>query len=78
MSARNVSVATSSACCVEITTASTRTGRFSASYSTVTWLLPSGRRYASCPDRRTSESLRASLCASEIGVGISSSVSFVA
>ena len=42
-SSRSVSVLTRSLCCVETITASTRTG-LSPSYSTVTWLLPSGRR----------------------------------
>jgi hypothetical protein len=40
--------------------------------------LRSGRRYGSLPDLRTSESLRVSLWASEIGVGINSGVSLVA
>ena len=35
---------TSGLCWVEMTTVSTRTGWFCSSYSTVTWLLPSGRR----------------------------------
>jgi hypothetical protein len=34
----------SAACWLEMTTVSIRTGRCSASYSTVTWVLPSGRR----------------------------------
>ncbi len=38
-----VACSTSALCCVEITTVSTLTG-LSPSYSTVTWLLPSGRR----------------------------------
>ena len=78
MSRRNSSLPTVSACWVEITTASTRTGLPFASYSTVTWLLPSGRRYDICPFLRTSLSRYVSLCANDIGVGISSSVSFVA
>ncbi len=40
--------------------------------------LPSGRRYGSTSDLRTSDSRRAILCASMIGSGISSGVSFVA
>ena len=60
------------------TMASTRTGLWFASYSTVTWLLPSGRRYGMVPFLRTSLSLKASLWASEIGVGINSGVSLVA
>ena len=51
-----------------------RKGRLSL-YSTVTWDLPSGRRYFSVSERRTSASLRASLCANWIGRGINSSVS---
>ena len=45
------------------------------SYSTVTWVLPSGRRYGSWPDLRTSASRRAIRWASAIGSGISSGVS---
>ncbi len=56
MSARSSSLPTVSACCVEMTTASMRTGLPFASYSTVTWLLPSGRRYGSLPFLRTSVS----------------------
>ncbi len=44
MSARSFSVETSSLCCDETTTVSTRMG-VSPSYSTLTWALPSGRRY---------------------------------
>ena len=43
MSSRTVSIGTRLLCWAEMMTASTRTGR-SPSYSTVTWLLPSGRR----------------------------------
>ena len=42
-SSRMVSILTRLLCWAEMITASTRTGR-SPSYSTVTWLLPSGRR----------------------------------
>ena len=42
-SSRIVSVFTRLVCWVEMMTASTRAG-LSPSYSTVTWLLPSGRR----------------------------------
>ena len=49
-----------------------------ASYSTVTWDLPSGRRKGSVPFLRTTESRCVSLCASEIGVGINSAFSFTA
>src|SRR5205809_6237306 len=40
--------------------------RRSSDLSTVTWDLPSGRTKGSVPLRRSSESLRTSLCASEI------------
>ena len=43
-SARSCSMLTLSLCWLEMTTASTRTGLPFSSYSTVTWLLPSGRR----------------------------------
>ena len=45
IASRSSGVGIDSACCVEMTTASTRTGR-SPSYSTVTWLLPSGRSHS--------------------------------
>ncbi len=64
----------SGSCCVEMTTASTRTG-LSPSYSTVTCDLPSGRRYGMSPFLRTAASMRVRLCASTIGSGISSAVS---
>jgi hypothetical protein len=48
------------------TTVSTRTGR-SPSYSMVTWVLPSGRRYGITPLLRTSVSEADSRCASMIG-----------
>ena len=57
-----------------MTTASTRITLPFASYSTVTWDLPSGRRKGSVPFLRTFESRMVSLCASEMGVGINSSV----
>ena len=44
MSARICSRLASAACWVDSTTVSTRTGLPSSPYSTVTWLLPSGRR----------------------------------
>ena len=56
---------------------STRTG-LPREYSTVTWLLPSGSRYPISPLLRASASRRATLCASEIGSGISSGVSLLA
>ncbi len=74
MSSRIVSFVTSGLCWLETTTASTRTGLL-PSYSTVTCDLPSGRRYSRTPSRRAHDRPRASLCASMIGSGISSSVS---
>ncbi len=65
---------TSGACWVEMTTVCTRTG-FCPSYSTVTWLLPSGRSQGISPDRRAAASRCVSRCASAIGSGISSGVS---
>ena len=47
----------------------------SASYSTVTWLLPSGRSQVSSPLLRASVRRRQSWWAMEIGAGISSAVS---
>ena len=41
-----------SACWVETTTVSSRTA-LSPTYSMVTWVLPSGRRYGTAPDLRT-------------------------
>jgi hypothetical protein len=64
----------SGACWLDTTTVSSRTG-VSPSYSIVTWVLPSGRRYGTVPERRTSDSRRASRCAIVIGSGISSVVS---
>ena len=58
----------------QATTVRTRTGT-PCSYSTVTCVLPSGRRYGSWPDLRTSASRRAMRWASAIGSGISSGVS---
>ena len=55
--------------------ASTRTGLSSSSYSMVTWVLPSGRRYGSVPSLRTAVSCSARRCAMVIGSGISSGVS---
>ena len=64
----------SAACWLETTTVSTRTGR-SPSYSMVTWVLPSGRRYGMVPSLRTAASCSASRWASSIGSGISAAVS---
>ena len=64
----------SPACWLDTTTVSRRTA-LSPSYSIVTWVLPSGRRYGIAPDLRTSDSRRASRWANAIGNGISSGVS---
>ena len=66
-----------SSVCVEITTASIRTG-LPSSYSTVTWLLLSGRSHLIVPFLRSSVIRLMSRCASAIGIGISSDVSFEA
>ncbi len=70
-----VSSSTSSECCEDSTTVSTRTGRLSASYSMVTCVFPSGRRYGSVPSLRTAVSCSARRWAITIGSGISTSVS---
>jgi hypothetical protein len=75
MSLSRVSSSVSSVCWVDSTTVSTRTGRLSASYSIVTWVLPSGRRYGSVPSLRACESLSARRCAITMGSGMSTSVS---
>ncbi len=64
----------SGACWLETTTVSSRAGR-SPSYSMVTWVLPSGRRYGTVPSLRTSVRRWESRCAKAIGSGISSGVS---
>jgi hypothetical protein len=71
-------MSTSGSCWALTNTVWTRAGRPSSSYSTVTWLLPSGRRNGSEPSRRASASRRAVAWASWIGIGISSGVSSVA
>ena len=58
----------------EITTASMRSGR-RPSYSTVTWLLPSGRSHGSSRLRRARERRSTRRCASWIGSGMYSAVS---
>ena len=63
----------SSECWVLRTTASMRAGLPSL-YSTVTWLLPSGRSHGCCL-RRASARRRVSACAKEMGAGMSSAVS---
>ena len=65
---------TSGVCCVLTTIASQR-ATLSPSYSSVTCVLPSGRRKSSRFCLRTSDIRRASLCAYMIGAGISSAVS---
>ena len=67
----------SEACWLDSTTVSSRTG-WSPSYSMVTWVLPSGRRYGIVPSLRTSDSRSASRCASSIGSGIRLGVSLQA
>ncbi len=52
-----------------------RRGRPWSSYSTVTWLLPSGRAQRRVPSRRAVDRRRTSWWASWIGAGISSGVS---
>ena len=68
---------TSGLCCVETTTVSIRTG-LSPSYSTVTWLLLSGRSQSTSPFWRASVSRLRMRCDSAIGSGISSGVSLQA
>ncbi len=63
-----------SVCWVETTTVSTRTGT-SPSYSTVTWVFPSGSTHPSSPFLRTSARRSDSRCAISIGSGISVAVS---
>ena len=74
MSSRRRSTSTSGSCWAETTTVRTATG-VPLRYSTVIWVLPSGRRYGSCPDLRDAASCRAIRCASAIGSGMSSGVS---
>ena len=62
-------------CWLETTMVSIRVGRSSSSYSMVTWVLPSGRRYGTRPSLRTSVNCSARRCANEIGSGMSSRVS---
>ena len=68
---------TSGACWVETTTVSTRTG-VAPSYSTVTWLLASGRSQLIEPFCRSSVIRLMIRWASAIGSGISSGVSLQA
>ena len=62
------------ACWLEISTVESAFGRPS-SYTTDTWVLPSGRRYSIVPSLRTAASCFASRCASQIGMGMRSGVS---
>ena len=78
MPSRTVSISVSAECCEDMTIVSTRKGFPSESYSTVTWLFPSGRRYGKMPFFRTSVRRAVSLCARLIGRGISSFVSLQA
>lgn len=77
IASRICALVTLSACCVETTTVSTRTGR-PPSYAMVTCALPSGRSHGSEPLFRHSARRRVSRCASTIGIGMSSAVSSVA
>ena len=67
--------AMSGSCWVDTTMAGQESTLPSSPYSTVTWLLPSGRSQESFPLLRTSVSWRASLWARSMGAGISTSVS---
>ena len=71
---KTFSRSTPSSCWVETTTVSSRTGRC-PSYSIVTCVFPSGRKYPSVPFLRTLASCSANLCAIAIGSGINSGVS---
>ncbi len=68
---------TSGLCWVDTTMVSMRTG-LPLRYSTVTWDFPSGRTQGRMFFLRTSARRRVSRCASTMGIGISSEVSFVA
>ena len=72
---RRSEMATSGACCVEMTTVSSRLTAPVLSYSTETWLLPSGRSQARRPLLRAAVSDRASIWAYSTGAGISVCVS---
>ena len=65
----------SGSCWVDTTMAGQESTLPSSPYSTVTWLLPSGRSHFSSPALRTSARRRDSLWAMEMGAGISSGVS---
>ena len=73
----SVSRLTPSRCCVEIRTVDNLTGRPST-YSKVTWVFPSGRRYGMSPLLRTSVRRSARRCANQIGRGMRSGVSLQA
>jgi hypothetical protein len=70
----SLAFSTSGACCVDTTTARTPVG-LPSTYSTATWLFPSGRSQSSWPCRRTTANCSVSPCASMIGRGMSSAVS---
>ena len=72
---RSSSVEISGLCWVETTMAGQRRTLPSLSYSTVTWLLPSGRSQLSSPLLRTAASRRHRAWAMAMGAGISSGVS---
>ena len=72
-----VSLSTSSPCWVDISIVWTLTTLF-PSYSTVTWVFPSGLKYSKVPFFLTSVNLLDSLWANDIGRGINSSVSLQA
>ena len=61
-------------CWVLMSTLFSRTGR-PFSYSTLTWVLPSGRRYGMAPLLRTSVRRSLRRWASQMGMGIRSGVS---
>ena len=75
MASRRSFRAMSGSCWVDTTMAGQERTWPSSPYSTVTWLLPSGRSQVSSPALRTSASLRESLWAREMGAGMSSGVS---
>ena len=75
MASRRSSMEISGLCWVETTMAGQRRTLPSPSYSTVTWLLPSGRSQGSSPLLRTAARRRQSPWAREMGAGISSGVS---
>ena len=71
---RSSALSIMSECCVETTSLLTPTGR-APSYTTLTWVLPSGLSHGRSPALRTPASRSASRCASTIGTGMSDAVS---